>query len=84
MAEEGQMGDEPRGIDQMTRSELEQEVSAVGWNIGKIAETSVGMILTFRKHYTSDFLGVETKVVDGENASEAIRKFLRELGKDES
>jgi hypothetical protein len=58
---------------------LVQQLMDSDWNIGTAAVTSYGVTLTFRKHYTSDVPGMETRTVHGKDRSDAIRKFLAEM-----
>ena len=62
-----------------TEAELEQEIRRFDWNLGRTVHTSDGVTLTFRKHYTSFFPGVETKDVTGKDVREAMQTFLAEL-----
>jgi len=61
--------------------EPDHQVLPADWNIGNTQVTSYGVTLTFRKHYTSDFPGMETRTVHGKDRDDAIRKFLAELKK---
>lgn len=60
--------------------DLYHKVLDADWNIGTTEITTYGVTLTFRKHYTSDFPGMETRTVHGKDRNDAIRKFLAELG----
>jgi hypothetical protein len=65
--------------DDRTDDDLYHEVMSADWNIGTTAVSSDGVTLTFRKHYTSDCAGVETRKVFGKDRADAMRKFLVEL-----
>jgi len=57
----------------------DHQVLPADWNIGTTQITSHGVTLTFRKHFTSDVPGMETRTVHGKDQDDAIRKFLTEL-----
>ncbi len=64
---------------QIEDRDLYHTVLDADWNIGSTEVSSYGVTLTFRKHYTSDFPGMETRTVHGKDRNDAIRKFLKEL-----
>jgi hypothetical protein len=72
------------GADDRTEVDLYHQVLEADWNIGNTAISTVGVTLTFRKHYTSFAPGVETRDVFGKDRSDAMRRFLCELEQERS
>jgi hypothetical protein len=69
-----------RNREGMTHEELYSELLATSdWNIGMTSSSTYGVTITFRKHYTSDMPGMETREVFGKDDADAIRKFLEDL-----
>jgi hypothetical protein len=73
------MGKSERDQNERTHEELRRTLMMHDWNIGAWADGTSGVTLTFRKHYTSDAPGVETRRVHGKDEDDAIRTFLTEL-----
>jgi hypothetical protein len=73
------MEDDEHRQDERTHEELRHELALRNWNIGKRADGTGGVTLTFRRRYTSNAPGVETRKVHGKDETDAVRKFLAEL-----
>lgn len=73
------MNSDPTNRDDWTEDQLYYAVVDADWNIGMTARYSQGVVLTFRKHYTSNFPGMEKREVAGTDHADAMRKFLAEL-----
>jgi hypothetical protein len=65
--------------DQRTHDDLINDLLDADWNLRLLSRTSDGVMVSFRKHYTSDFPGMETREVGGKDEDEVIRTFLAEL-----
>lgn len=59
--------------------EPDHQVLPADWNISAHKRSTYGVTVVFRKHYTSDVPGMETRTVHGKDRDDAIRKFLLEL-----
>ncbi len=75
------MGTSEQGRDDAERKglDLNGDLLEKDWNISTTALTTYGVTVTFRKHYTSDFPGMETRTVHAKDDDEAIRIFLKQL-----
>ena len=77
------MATERPKYDEMTETELHDELLRRDWNISNTAISSYGVTLTFRKHYTSCAPGVETRTVSGKDDAEVMRRFRAELDEEQ-
>lgn len=59
-----------------TYDELLNEVIDAGWNIGELVRSTHGVTMTFRRHYTSDSQGIETKEAFGKGSEVATTNSL--------
>jgi hypothetical protein len=74
------VSNEKRNRDEMTYDELYVELLATtDWNVGDRDYSTDGVVLTLRKHYTSNAPGVETREVFGTDEADAFRRFFDEL-----
>lgn len=73
------MNEELLPIDQMHDDDLYWEILARDWNSCGVARTSDLLTVTFRRHYTSFFKGLETRDVTGRDRSDVERQFLTQL-----
>jgi hypothetical protein len=69
--------------DDRSDSELYQLLQTHDWNTSCTAVSTDGVTVTFRKHYTSDFPGMEARTVVGKDRADAMRRFLAELESEE-
>ena len=67
------------GRDERSHEELYSEVLKADWHMSSSMESTYGATVTFRKHSTSDFPGMETRTVHGKDEDDAIRLFLKQL-----
>lgn len=70
--------------DNRSADDLDHELLQADWHVREIGGTTSGTTVTFRKHYTSDFPGMETRAVSGNDAADATRKFLAELAAEDA
>jgi len=68
--------------DQDRTLDLLDRLYAADWRVSSTARTTQGVTVTFRKHFTSDVPGMETRQTHGHNANDAIVKLLAELEKE--
>ena len=65
--------------DDRSHADLYGDLLAADWNVRLLSQTSDGVVVSFRKHYTTDFPGMETREIGGKDQDEAIRTFLAKL-----
>lgn len=64
--------------------ELRHELAKKDWGISRYAGQAPGVALTFRRRYTSNVPGVETRERVGQNDVEVLRLFLIELDEEQT
>ncbi len=73
------MGGDQGERDERSHDELYRDLLKADWNISSTGYSTYGATVVFRKHYTSDFPGMETRTVHGKDEDDAIRIFLKQL-----